>query len=630
MDKPRAELLGCLGLIAAVVCVPKIGLRAQFPPSAEQLAAIHPIEASAAPRSGTYLLAVGRYPNASPPPLPCIPPALRKLDVPVYPLGSNLFWIDDSGVDYAAIDEAQRLEQALSPVESEDGPGGQSVDYPAGSLWLDVAMTNDLSYGDMAVITINGTTNDTWYEVLSKRSLSETNWWSEGSLPGFTNQPTSQVRVTADRSADNVFLSARVLTNGPGGTLPLWWQLENFGRTGLDPESSPGAEGLTLLQSYLAGTEPNLIEFAVTATDNYSPASPAWVRLQLAGGIPFHQAVLLDSTNFGAAVWGSYTSTNLEVDLGSTEGWHDLWLGLRGYSGASHPTWKWKRLKLDTTSPRLSLLSPAEGVVTQSTLQLVGSCPEALRAIWYDLSNSVGVLPNQPVPILDQHQDTNTWELTSTTFQAFDVPLAEGTNLITLHATDLAGNQTVTNFTYTLDYSNVTNPPSVQVTWPPDGIQVAASNVTLRGWTDDPTATVRAQTTGANGIPRTFCGLVERTGHFWVDNIPLAVGTNLVTLTLTNAAAKGTSTSIRLVRGDLLVAMNPVTPPSELWRPALTVTGTISDPSYAVWVNGVKAMNPGNGGWIATNVPVTAGNVAIFRMTAYSPEEEQPDGSHGN
>ena len=126
-----------------------------------------------------------------------------------------------------------------------------------------------------------------------------------------------------------------------------------------------------------------------------------------------------------------------------------------------------------------------------------------------------------------------------------------------------------------------------------------------------------------------FLGLVERTGKFWVDNIPLAGGTNMVALTITDAAGNSSSTNISVVQSALLLTMNPVTPASQLWQPTVNVSGTISDPSYAVWVNGVKASNPGNGTWTATNVPVTQGGAAVFQMTAYSPDEQQPDGSYG-
>jgi hypothetical protein len=51
------------------------------------------------------------------------------------------------------------------------------------------------------------------------------------------------------------------------------------------------------------------------------------------------------------------------------------------------------------------------------------------------------------------------------------------------------------------------------------------------------------------------------------------------------------------------------------------VTGKISEPTYTVFVNGVKGHNNGDGTWSAKNVPVTAGGTASFDMIAYSPDE---------
>jgi hypothetical protein len=491
-------------------------------------------------------------------------------------------------------------------------------------------MTNDPAYGSLAAITLNGTTNDAWYEVLSKRSLADSDWWSEGSLQGVSDQDFSQSSVTADGNVSNVFLWVRTLTNGSGGTLPIWWQLQNFGRTGLDPNYPVGGQGSTLLQSYLQGTEPNLIKFSVTATNNYVGDRLASLQLEISSGFPYYQAVLVDSTNSAGASWSVCTSTNLTADLGAAEGWHNVWVGLKGFSPTSHQTWQWKRLKLDYTPPRFSQLSPPPGVVTQPVLQLLGSCPEPLSKISYDLWNADGVQTNQQVLILKQFHDTNTWEFTTNTFQAFDVKLASGTNFITLHATDLAGNQASTNLTFILDYSNKTNPPAIQLAWPQNGAEIGAGTFTVQGWTDDPTATVRAQVIGTNGIPSVYLGLVERTGRFWVDNVGLTSGTNTVALTLTDAAGHTNSTIISVVQSAVRVTMNPVTPASQLWQPTVNVSGTISHPSYAVWVNGVKANNPGNGFWSAANVPVSPGGTAVFNMTAYSPTERQPDGSFGN
>jgi hypothetical protein len=633
MKKSQANFVLNLGFIAAFVFTPSVCLQAQPRLSATHLVTLQPIDASAAPEGATYWLAKGRNPDIPLPPMPCIPPLLRPLDLPIYRLGGNSFLIDDRSVDYAAMDEAIPMDRALRELELQDERENAVADgsgaYPPGSLWLALAMTNDPTYGTMAAVTINGTTNGTWYEILAKRSLTDPAWWSEGSLQGFTNQAASQSSVTADNSTPNLFLWAQTLTNGSGSTLPIWWQLQNFGRTGLDPNSALGGQGLSLLESYLEGTEPNLIHFSVAAANNYVKHSPASVQLAIASGLPFYQAVSVDNTDFASATWRPWSSTNLSVDLGSAEGWHNVWVGLRGFSASSHPTWQWKRLKLDRTPPRLTLLSPAEGVVTQPRIQLAGSCPEALSAIWYDLSNAVIFLPNQQALILDQYLNTNTWEFTTNTFQAFDVQLAVGTNLVTVHATDLAGNQAATTFTFILDYSTKTNPPAINLAWPRDGVQIAARSFTLHGWTDDPTAGVQAQVTDANGTPHVFFGMVERTGKFWVDNLPLTKGTNLVALTVANAAGKTSSTNISVVQSAVQLTMTPVSPASRLWQPTVNVSGKISDSSYAVWVNGVKAYNPGNGTWAATNVPVTRGNVAVFQMTAYSPDERQPDGSYG-
>jgi Glucodextranase, domain B len=650
MKKLQRDSLLILGLIAAFGYASSASLWAQPQLSVAQLAALQPIDPSALPEDATFWLAKGRDPDSPSPPFPMIPAELSDFDLPICPLGGNAFLIDDSSVDYSALDEGSQINSALRTLEAQDGlvpdPGDGGDDgsggdsnvssnspafpYPPGSLWLALAMTNDLTYGNMAAITVNGTTNDTWYEILAKGTLADPKWWSEGSMQGFANQAVSQTSVTADGGAHTLFLLARTLTNGSGDTLPIWWQLQNFGRTGLDPNADPSGQGISLLESYLEGAEPNVIQFSVAATNNYANASPAALQLEISEGLPFYQTVLVDSTNFAGAIWSRWTSTNLSVDLGSTEGWHDVWIGLRGFSASSYQAWEWKRLKLDRTAPQLALLSPAQGVVTQPIIQLAGSCPEALGAIWYDLSNAAGLLPNQDVLMLDQYFDTNTQEFTTNMFQAFDVELAGGTNVITLHATDLAGNQTATNFTFVLDYSGKTNPPAIQLDWPQDGAQIGASTFTLHGLTDDPTARVQAQVTGANGRLHTYFGLVERTGKFWVDNIPLAAGTNTVALTITDAAGNSRSTSISVIESTLMLTMNPVTPASQLWQPTVNVSGTISDPSYAVWVNGVKAANPGDGTWTAGNVTVNQGGTAVFRMTAYSPDEQQPDGSYGN
>jgi hypothetical protein len=190
---------------------------------------------------------------------------------------------------------------------------------------------------------------------------------------------------------------------------------------------------------------------------------------------------------------------------------------------------------------------------------------------------------------------------------------------------------TLTNLDITLDYTTASN-PVVNLGWPQDGAHLSCSNFTLRGWTEDASATVSAQITDTNGDTNMVRGIVERTGVFWINNLPLASGTNILTLFVTNSAEYSSVTNISLVQSSLVLTMNPVS--DDLWLPAVTVTGNVGDATYAVWVNGVKAVvttnGDGTGSWVAHQVPVTPGGVASFDMTAYAPDETQPDGSHGN
>ncbi len=71
--------------------------------------------------------------------------------------------------------------------------------------------------------------------------------------------------------------------------------------------------------------------------------------------------------------------------------------------------------------------------------------------------------------------------------------LTNGLNIITVRATDRAGNLTVTNVAITLDYSLATNPPVINLIWPQDWMQISGGNFTLRGMLDDETAAVAAQ-----------------------------------------------------------------------------------------------------------------------------------------
>ncbi len=398
--------------------------------------------------------------------------------------------------------------------------------------------------------------------------------------------------------------------------LPDWWEWHWFGSyafacTNLD------SSGNTLLSDYQNNLDPNVIQFSVETASNYVTNSHPALHLDVASGLPALCSVQVDNTNYSATTnWTAYTA-DLTASLGNQQGWHTVWVSLKGPAAEATVTWEAKRLKFDTVPPGVVITSPATGTVTQPMIQMLGYTPEALAYITYDLTNALGGVTNQSAFVSKQFYDTNVLEVTTNFFQAFDVPLTNGLNTLTLRATDLAGNVMVTNFSYTLDFTGKTNAPVVQLTWPQDGMQICSRTVTLRGQVDDFTATVTALVMAANGVTNVVDGLVERDGRFWLEQLPLNGGTNRVSITVRDAAGNVTVTNMNLTTNAMTLTLDPVN--GDLWETTVAVAGQISDPTAAVWVNGVPGENHGDGTWDATNAPVTPGGVACFAVTAYAP-----------
>jgi hypothetical protein len=408
-----------------------------------------------------------------------------------------------------------------------------------------------------------------------------------------------------------------------------WHWFGSYGHTGSELDNG----GInTLLYDYTNDLAPDVFSFSgIEVTNNYVRTNLTVVQLEVTG-YPYYIAVLLDDTNFtDSAVWNAYGSSNVTINLGTNQGWHEVRIGLRGHADATNTAiWQWKRLKLDTLPPTLVVTNPTNNTVTTPLLQLMGFSLEDLGQISCALSNAVGFASDEPILVGRRHFDTRAREFTTNYFQGYDLELTNGLNAIKVCATDLAGNVSTNNFTFTLDYSGKTNPPSVQITWPKDGTKVTGSSFTLDGVVEDPAAAITAEIVATNGAVNTANGLVERNGRFWVDNLPLGGGTNVLTLTVKDSAGNTSVTNLNIIKGILVLTMDPVVPDSDLWKPKLDLTGVISDASYAVWVNGVKGHNNGDGTWSAADVPTTSGGVASFTVVAYEPTDQQPDGSYGN
>jgi hypothetical protein len=123
-------------------------------------------------------------------------------------------------------------------------------------------------------------------------------------------------------SLSNSFAVLQTDTLSPGligaNGLPLAWQLEYFGNTNVNANANPDGDGMSNLQEYLAGTNPNdskstLRITAVSANTIGSTASLTWTS------VPSRLYYVEERTNLTTGAW----ATNLTLgvvspDVGST------------------------------------------------------------------------------------------------------------------------------------------------------------------------------------------------------------------------------------------------------------------------------------------------------------------------
>jgi hypothetical protein len=541
-------------------------------------------------------------------------------DAQFWLLPTGQYLVTSAGANYAGPEQqgalisspmgrADRTGLASESLAQTESGGQPAYAYPSGALYLSI-----LSVSTNVSLAINNAVGGTTYEIQSTTNLALGAWLSEGTVVGISGASTPTTVTAGSRT--NLFLRVRSCDGGCGHTLPISYELANFEQTGVDPDGDYDSDGSSNYSEFLAGTDPNTIAFSAHLPVLYvgSNSVPGWC--QLTGGVPARMAVLVNSTNFAAATWQPYGS-NFVAELLPADSRSDIWVGLRGILETSQPAWRLQRITYET-APALFITNPAPGTISKPTIQLRGYTTKPLVALRFDLTNSTGALSNQVGAVVAQSFDTSRFDATTNWFSCLDIPLAPGTNLVTLRATGRAGAVAVTNLVYVFDTNGDTTPPAIAVTWPQDGAIISGANFTVRGLLDDETAIVTAWITSTNGTTNALSGVVERSGKFWVQNLPLSSGTNWVTLTAIDAAGNSATTNLTLVRSPIsLVIYQPS--PNDLYRMTATLTGRVSDPTYQVTVNGIQAAVDWGGSWTASDVPVNQGGTATFTAVASPP-----------
>jgi hypothetical protein len=435
------------------------------------------------------------------------------------------------------------------------------------------------------------------------------------SMPGGAQVTDPETSAAPPRNLNNIHISVNNL-----GDI---WKFTNFGNFFQSSAGDYHADRISKLNESEQGSNRSDISFETRFSTLYVTNRTVTGRCERVIGVPAEMSVLIDSENLDKATWSAYVP-NFTLTLPDQDGKHAVWVVLRGLNRDFSPAWSHTQLTLDRVAPTITITNPilagSACTVRKPYLQLEGFADEEVGARTYDLANANGVVTGKDLPVVGFYFDTSKFDYTTNYFHAYDIPLALGLNTITLHLSDWAGNVAVRTIGVTLNYAGATNPPVMQVLWPPAGSEICGSTFYIRGKISDETAKVVGQSLNGQNPDIRYQGIVERDGTFWVENLPLNRGVNKWLLIATDAAGNQSTLTLSVVKSPLDLVITSTPEGKDLWEYSGTVVGTISDPTYSVSVNGVSAtvtQNPdGTGTWSADNVPNYGTGTVTYDVTA--------------
>jgi len=252
-------------------------------------------------------------PSGLMPPMPCRP---TDPTLPIYAIADNIFIVDATG-GQVTVNARQLGTMRLTRITTSDATES-ALEAQATAIVNLINQVQDAQfYEDMAMVfgldspllggggdyTPDGITNsyvapdygpNLWiaqqaeaggyltgigtntqagieYEIQSRTNLLQTDWQSEGFILGSELTNWTPLSV-AQNSRPDLFIRLRSWADDGSG-LPIWWQLQYFETTGIDPDAFDSAgDGYTIWQKFEMGLDPNAF---------YSPPAPQ--RLMVAG-----------------------------------------------------------------------------------------------------------------------------------------------------------------------------------------------------------------------------------------------------------------------------------------------------------------------------------------------------------
>ena len=239
--------------------------------------------------------------------------------------------------------------------------------------------------------------------------------------------------------------------------------------------------------------------------------------------------------------------TNLVVDLGPGEGEREVMLSYKYKGEAAGGDWSGTRIKIQRGTPTLCIVNPTNFLCSQPMIQLQGLTSRRFEKLRFDRFNGAGEKVGGDAQGLgtsfpggyefkgDDHY-----------FTFIDVDLSPGTNTFVFHGKDVFGNEMSTNIVIVFSTAQDQTPPLISVTYPKPNAEVSGAKYTVHGRMDDFTAKLEARIRTKDGTT-THEALVERSGYFWIEKIPVVLESNQITLTATDAAGNQSETNFTVV-----------------------------------------------------------------------------------
>lgn len=259
-------------------------------------------------------------------------------------------------------------------------------------------------------------------------------------------------------------------------------------------------------------------------------------------------------------------------------------------------------VNLDTVNPQIFITAPADGLLTRNPqLTVSGTVSEPLTSLFV---TSTSLSAGTSIPLDGRTFTTN-------------LTLNEGVNSIVLTATDRAGNKGAVTLTITLDSTPPTVPVLEALTTP----------------TNNPIAVVKGSAESGSSVALSAGGVqfasttADSNGLFSFAGLTLTEGETLFTAQATDLAGNTGQPSVPLaVTLDTNAPAVDITTPSDkaiINTQVVTVSGSIDDPTAAVTVNGLPALNSG-GVWTLEGFTLQEGNNSLLV------EARDPAGNKGS